>query len=107
MVDERVNKIINELVEELKSKYTDFKGIYLFGSHARGEATEDSDLDLAIIFDREIDWRFKNQINCIVSEKETIFDILIDAIILNIYEIIKPKEYLVYNLTKESIIYGF
>ena len=44
-----IDKIIEELKAELKSKYPDFKGIYLFGSHARGDFNEDSDYDLIII----------------------------------------------------------
>ena len=59
MVNEKVNIIIKELIEELKSKYTDFKGIYFFGSHARGEANDDSDIDLALVFEREVIWKLK------------------------------------------------
>ena len=106
MVNEKVNIIIKELIEELKSKYTDFKGIYFFGSHARGEANDDSDIDLAIVFDRFIDWKFKNQILSIVSEKEIKYDSIIDSIILNSLEKRKPKEFLVYELNKEGILYG-
>ncbi len=106
MIDEKVNIIINEIRDELKSLYPDFRGIYLFGSHARGDANDDSDIDIAIIFDREIDWRFKSQVRNLVSIKETKHDSLIDSIILNSYDIVNPKELLIYELNSKGILYG-
>ena len=49
MKDKLKEKIIDELKAELKSKYPDFRGIYLFGSRARGDFQNDSDYDLAFI----------------------------------------------------------
>ena len=106
MIDEKVNIIISEIRDELKSIYPDFRGIYLFGSHARGEANDDSDIDLAILFDREIDWRFKDKIRSLVSVKETKYESLIDSIIINTYDIINPKELLFYELNTKGILYG-
>ena len=38
-----IENIINEIKEELKQKYSDFRGLYLFGSRARGDFNENSD----------------------------------------------------------------
>lgn len=67
---EKLNEdIINEIKAELKSNYPDFRGIYLFGSRARGDYQIDSDYDLAFVFDRKIDWKFKDEIRRLTSRK--------------------------------------
>ncbi|HAG42750.1 type VII toxin-antitoxin system MntA family adenylyltransferase antitoxin [Clostridium sp. Marseille-QA1073] len=48
--NEDVNKIVEFLVEKLQPNF-----IYLFGSFAKGEGREDSDIDVAIHVDGKID----------------------------------------------------
>jgi predicted nucleotidyltransferase len=46
----RVLRIVRELHARLAALYGDrLKGVYLYGSYARGEATDDSDIDVAIV----------------------------------------------------------
>ena len=105
MINEKVNKIIREIVEELKSKYPDFRGLYLFGSYARGEETEDSDIDLALIFEREIDWQFKSLVSKIVNQYDINYDVLIDIFLFNNNQINHPIMPLTENITLEGIYY--
>ena len=46
-------KLQTKIVEFLKSR--DVKKIELFGSYARGEEREDSDIDLIVAFNKDID----------------------------------------------------
>ena len=47
-----VEPILQELKQRLQELYGErLKGLYLFGSHARGEASADSDIDVAVILD--------------------------------------------------------
>lgn len=39
---------IRQIMKELSNKY-DIRNAYLFGSYARGEATEKSDIDIVIL----------------------------------------------------------
>lgn len=50
--DEKVRKIISDIVEKLKEGYQPEK-IILFGSYAYGKPTEDSDIDMLIIKDTD------------------------------------------------------
>ncbi len=34
----------------IKEKFSDIESVYLFGSYAKGKSTDDSDIDLALIF---------------------------------------------------------
>ena len=52
-MSENIQPILRELKEKVGRLYGDrLKGIYLFGSHARGEAGQDSDVDVLIVLDR-------------------------------------------------------
>ena len=42
-------KIARELRDKLR-KYEDFIGLYLYGSYAKGTATQDSDIDIVGVF---------------------------------------------------------
>ena len=47
-----VEPILQQLKQRLQQLYGErLKGLYLFGSHARGEARADSDIDVAAILD--------------------------------------------------------
>ena len=49
-----VEKVLNKYIDKLVRDY-EIKLIYIFGSYAKGENRADSDLDIAMYFDREID----------------------------------------------------
>lgn len=52
-MSETVRRILTELKERLASLYGDrLKGLYLFGSFARNEADEESDVDVLIVLDQ-------------------------------------------------------
>jgi predicted nucleotidyltransferase len=100
-----INIILNELKEELKSKYPDFRGIYFFGSRARGDAHEDSDYDIVIVFDREIEWKFKREIRKYIYNKESLYNILFDPKIYRFNDILNPITYFRYMVKEEGLFY--
>ena len=53
---EEVIRVVREFGRGLKAMYGDrLKGVYLYGSHARGEAGEDSDIDVAVVLAGPVD----------------------------------------------------
>ena len=105
MIEDKTNKIINELLNELKGKYPDFRGIYLFGSRARGDFNEYSDYDLAMIFNRDVDRKLKNEVRSNISRVMIENDIIIDNPFLIYNDIIEPVTPLNENIKNEGIFY--
>ena len=48
-----VDEIARKLRDALKEAISDFEGLYVYGSQVRGDATEDSDIDIVILFANE------------------------------------------------------
>jgi len=52
MTRAEVLRVLRELRQRLSSLYGQrLKAVYLYGSHARGEADEDSDIDVAVVLE--------------------------------------------------------
>lgn len=55
---QEVFELVGELHDRLTALYGDrLKGLYVFGSHARGEAGEDSDIDVAVVLEGSVNRR--------------------------------------------------
>ena len=54
-------KIVKKYAEELRKKNYPFSAIYLFGSHAKGNARKWSDIDVAVVSDKLKRNRDKNR----------------------------------------------
>ncbi len=50
----------------------------MFGSRARGESTDDSDIDILLIVAQET-WQFKDEICSIISDISLKYDVLLDV----------------------------
>jgi uncharacterized protein len=105
MIDEPTIKLIEDIKAEHKGKYPDFRGIYFFGSRARGDHHDDSDYDLALVFDREISGQFKDDVNGVIFDFSLDNDIFIDSWIFNTDDIADPDTQLRRNIKKEGIFY--
>src|SRR6056297_3007546 len=56
-MDKNVNIAIAKYLDLIKEKYSDLESVYLFGSYAKGRTTDDSDIDLALVFNKLEDSR--------------------------------------------------
>jgi len=55
-MNEKITQVVNQVKEYLIKKYGDkIREIILFGSHVKGEATKDSDIDILVLIDDSID----------------------------------------------------
>lgn len=67
---EEVLTIVRQFHDQLAALYGKrLKGVYLYGSYARGEATEDSDIDVAVVLEGTFDaWEEDGRISEITSD---------------------------------------
>ena len=103
---EKIENIIKQISTSLKIKYSDFLGVYFYGSRARGDYISDSDYDLVFVFQREITWRFKEEVRHLIYEYEDKFDIFIDAKVISSKEINLNRMPFIENVKKEGVFYG-
>ena len=99
-VQDRI-KIAREFAESIKSK--DINLIILFGSVARGEDTEESDIDILIVspIPREIRKRINEKIVDIIVDKEEV----ISAHLMTDEHFNKTKEYpFLTNVLNEGVV---
>ncbi len=105
MKNELIENTIVKLIADMKQRYPDFKGIYLFGSYARGDFKEDSDYDMALIFERSIDRKFKDSIRLRIMDYEIENQIIIDSHIYNYNDIQNPITPFREKVKSEGIYY--
>lgn len=66
--DDRIRKLIRDVVEQIKGKYEPEK-IILYGSYAYGKPTKDSDIDLLIVKQTQ-----KSRVDRFVEVQRLIYD---------------------------------
>lgn len=49
-MDKNIDIAVTRYLELIRERFADIEGVYLFGSYAKGKPTDDSDIDLALIF---------------------------------------------------------
>lgn len=73
-MDERIRQLVNQIKEYLTKMYGEkIKEVILYGSHVRGEATKDSDIDILILVDEIL-----NPFEVRNSLSDLLFDILLE-----------------------------
>lgn len=72
-----ISEVIKELNSRIKAKYSDFRGSYLFGSRARGDFREDSDVDIVLIFDKEHNYDEEKNIYGLIGDLDFKYDLIL------------------------------
>jgi len=73
----KLSEIVKDINTILTENIDDYKGAYLFGSQVTGKASEDSDIDIVLIFD-ELNLFKKLEIAGLISAIEYKYNVFID-----------------------------
>ena len=106
MSQDSPENIITSIKDLLKSKYPSFQGLYFFGSRNKDKYDEHSDFDIALIFNEEITWKFKEEIRGLIYDIMLQSDIVIDSHIYSIKEMAEPITPFRNAIKSEGIYYG-
>ena len=103
-----LDEALRELKRELEALYGDrLKGLYLFGSHARGDAEPDSDVDVAVVLDdydcESSELRVMSQALNRLSLK---YDLVLAAIPLRQADRRSTRTALLINVRREGVAVG-
>lgn len=101
-----ITHIINEFKDKLVKLYgNSLRNLVLYGSWARGEATENSDIDLLVVLDgsiipgREIDRMID-----IITELNLKYDVLLSVCPVSIENYLTVKTPFFVNVNKEGVL---
>jgi predicted nucleotidyltransferase len=100
---------IQPLLQELKARLQELygerlKGLYLFGSYARGDAEEDSDVDVAVLLD---DYEYASDVisetGALVSELSLKYNCLLSLIPIRAGAWREKEDSLLINIRREGV----
>ncbi|WP_353683846.1 nucleotidyltransferase domain-containing protein [Thermodesulfovibrio sp. 3907-1M] len=98
------DRFINELIEKIKNLYPNIKKIILYGSKARGDFLEDSDIDLLFVVEKAIDKKTKFLIYDLISELEIKYTVLVSVVFACEEDFKTKKINFLSNIKKEGIL---
>jgi len=94
-------QIAQELRDKLR-KYDDFIGLYLYGSQVSGKATEESDIDIVGVFNK--DRSHENYFHGEALDVELEYDVIIDFHPMTFDEL--NLNWLYFNEIKKGVYYA-
>jgi predicted nucleotidyltransferase len=104
MRNEELNNIIQEFNGEIRNiAGSNLKRVLLFGSHARGDAEEGSDIDLLLIFESEVSSDTRRKIRAFSNSLSLKYDVVISEFLFTEQDFQKRNSPLLLNVKKEGI----
>jgi predicted nucleotidyltransferase len=105
MENEKIEKVVKIIKDEIEARGLKVVKIILFGSRAKGNQKEDSDWDFLVIIDKDLDRNTKLDIIVKIKRRMALLKIPNDIIINSIREFEERKEnvgYMAYYASREG-----
>ena len=103
----KIRKLMKELKEGLVHIYGDrLKGVYLYGSYARGDYRQGSDVDVMILLkDYKNYWNEQEKISRLASDISLEHDVTVSCIFVKElqWKTASDERPLIYNIHKEGV----
>lgn len=103
------NKKLKNIIQEFKTEIRKFIGsdlekIFLFGSYARGDAVEGSDIDLLIVSNKKIPSSTMRKIRDVSNSLSLRYDVVISEFLFTEKDFKKHKTPFLLNVKREGIL---
>ena len=72
---------VRELKKRLREQFGDTTEVYLFGSVARGDFDAESDIDVLVLIEGEVDWNIKEAVYDVSFSLELEYDVIFGVIV--------------------------
>jgi predicted nucleotidyltransferase len=105
MGNEKIEKVVKIIKEEIEKRGLKVVKVILFGSRAKGTPKEDSDWDFLVIIDKDLDRNTKLEMIVKIKRRMALLKIPNDIIINSIREFEERKEnvgYIAYYASREG-----
>ena len=102
---EKVDKIISKLNKSIKNLFSDFSGVYLYGSCATNSSNENSDIDIVALFNSDLPREKRMDLWTLIGQIEAEMDITLDLHPMTIVELKKNPIYYE-QVVGKGIYYG-
>lgn len=104
----KIRKLMKELKEGLVRIYGDrLKGVYLYGSYARGDYRPGSDVDVMILLkDYRNYWNEQSKISKLASDVSLEHDVTVSCIFIKElqWKTARDESPLLYNISKDGVL---
>jgi len=97
-------RALKGVIDELTARYPFIKRIIIYGSKARGDFVEDSDIDLLFIVEGDVSRSTKMQMNDIIYDYELAHDVVISAIFVSEKDFRDKVNTFLMKVKKEGIV---
>lgn len=105
MGKQELRSIIQEFKDEIRKVVgSNLKRVLLFGSYARGDAEEGSDIDLLLIFESEVRSDTMRKIRALSNSLSLKYDVVISEFLFTEDDFKKYKTPFLLNVKKEGIL---
>ena len=101
----KIIKIIFKLNKSIKELFSDFNGVYLYGSYAAGCANKDSDVDLVALFNSDLLREDRMNLWSLIGKFEAEMDITLDLHPMTMKELKKNPIYYE-QVVDKGVYYG-
>ncbi|GAB4417202.1 MAG: nucleotidyltransferase domain-containing protein [Thermodesulfovibrionales bacterium] len=98
------NELLRELIEKVSGLYPAIQGVYLYGSKARGDFTEESDLDLLFVTGHQFSRREKFDIYDMIFDLEVKYEVSVSAVFAQLSDFIERKSPFLREIDKEKVL---
>lgn len=106
-----LNTVIKEYIKEIKEILeTDFEEAVIYGSYARGEYSEESDIDIAVFTSRKTEdfYLLINKISEVTFEYNVKYDVILSPVFQNTNDFNRMMKFVPYfqSIKKEGVLIG-
>ncbi len=86
----RERKIVKEIAGEIRKQFGAIQ-VVLYGSKARGDAHKFSDIDILVLFNKQVDWELKHRLSDFVYDYELEYRVSLNLLTFSQMDWDSPK----------------